>query len=67
MPMKCESCGMPTKEKYCKYCTDEHGNLKSREDVREGMINLYIRLKNLPREDAEKFVDEYMKKMPAWS
>ncbi|MFH1448651.1 MAG: zinc ribbon domain-containing protein [Candidatus Micrarchaeota archaeon] len=74
---KCESCGMPIMHddvrgggkkdnKYCLHCTDEEGNLKSREDVREGMIQHYIRSMAKPREAAEEYVDEHMKNMPAW-
>jgi len=74
---KCESCGMEMEakedfgggkedNKYCVYCTDKEGNLKSREEVREGMINFYMKSKGMEREAAEKFVDEYMKTMPAW-
>ena len=56
--------GQIPENKYCKFCTDAAGNLKSREEVRQGMINL-MNSKGEP--DAERLVDEYMKKMPAWS
>jgi hypothetical protein len=73
----CESCGMPMKDAshhggkdvnnpYCVYCTDETGKLKSREEVRKGMIGFFMKSENKTREDAEKHVDEHMKKMPAW-
>ncbi len=73
----CKSCGMLMKDTsqqgagdpdnpYCVYCTDETGKLKSREEIREGMIGFYIKSENKTREEAEKFVDEHMKKMPAW-
>ncbi|RLE39660.1 hypothetical protein DRJ17_00510 [Candidatus Woesearchaeota archaeon] len=72
----CESCGMPMESvemrggakpdnKYCKYCCDENGNLKSKEEVRKGMIEFY-KAQGKSQEEAEKFVDDYMKKMPAW-
>ena len=49
----CESCGMPMEtldmhgggieeNPYCIYCTDAHGHLKPRADVREGMIQFYM-------------------------
>lgn len=74
--MDCESCGMPmdTEEdhgggdegnKYCQYCCDEEGNLKSREAVRNGWINS-LEQEGMDREEAEKKVDQEMKKMPAW-
>lgn len=77
LKMKCESCGMPLeraddyvrqdpKNKYCKYCTDENGNLKSKEKVREGMIQLRMKMTGKIRAQVEKEIDEYMKQMPAW-
>ena len=73
----CESCGMPmekpsdfggsdTKNKYCTHCTTSDGTLKSRTEVRDGMINFYINTMKKSRKEAEKFVDESMSKMPAW-
>jgi len=73
----CESCGMPMTEAemhgggkvenpYCCYCCDEQGNLKSREEVREGMINFYMQHQGKSREAAEKFVQQVMSRMPAW-
>jgi len=73
----CESCDMPMQDAsqhgggdmnnaYCLYCTDETGKLKPREEVREGMIAFYMKSENKTREEAERFTDEYMKKMPAW-
>jgi hypothetical protein len=73
----CDSCGMPMREAkdhgggdwsnpYCVHCTDETGKLKSREQVREGMTRLYMRRMGKPREEAQKFVDQQMKKLPAW-
>ncbi len=73
----CESCGMTMKDAsqhggedinnlFCLYCTDETGKLKPREKIREGMIGFYMKSENKSREEAERFTDEYMKKMPAW-
>lgn len=73
----CESSGTPMPEAkdhgggdvnnpFCVYCTDEAGKLKSRAEIREGMINLYTSRMGKPREEAEKFVDEQMNKLPAW-
>lgn len=75
--MNCESCGMPMTKpeeygggrednKYCVYCTDDEGNLKSREDVREGMVQFFMKSTGKSKEEAEKEVDERMKQMPAW-
>ena len=75
--MRCESCGMPmveakmhggedAKNKNCQYCCDKSGKLKSREEVRKGMVRFYQDSEGKTKEEAEKFVDEYMSKMPAW-
>ena len=75
--MICQSCGMPMERledhgggrldvHYCKYCTDAQGRLKSREEVRQGMIHLAVTARRKSIEDAERFVDHYMNKMPAW-
>lgn len=75
--MNCESCGMliqkaedhgagDIENKYCKYCADEQGNLKSKEKIREGWINFSVKSENISREESEKKVDEEMAKMPAW-
>jgi len=74
---KCESCGMPmTEDKmrgggkadnpYCCYCCNEAGDLKSRDDVRQGMANFFMQHQGKPREEAEKAVDEIMAQMPVW-
>jgi hypothetical protein len=54
------------KNPNCIYCTDERGRLKTREQVRNGMVNFFMKAKKLDEESAAKFVDGYMKKMPAW-
>lgn len=75
--MNCQSCGMPMATDadhggarpdnvYCQNCTDATGNLKSREEVREGMIAFYMQSMNKGREEAEKEVDTHMAQMPAW-
>lgn len=76
--MDCQSCGMPmaadadhgggkADNPYCKYCTDPAGNLKSKEEVREGMINFQMQQSpGKTREEIEKEVDAHMAQMPAW-
>jgi hypothetical protein len=51
---------------YCKYCTDAQGKLKSREEVRKSMIDFAVATRRKSIEDAEKFVEKFMRKMPAW-
>jgi hypothetical protein len=58
--------GCDPNNRYCIFCTDEVGKLKSREAVRSGMVAFFMRKKRLDNDVAEKFVDDYMKKMPAW-
>jgi len=73
----CESCGMPMKKTeehgggdinniYCVYCTDKTGKLKSRQEVKEGMIQFYMSQMGKTKKEAEEFVDKQMKKFPAW-
>jgi len=63
---RCESCGMPIeKGKYCGYCAPD-GKLKSRAEIRGGWINFAVNNEGISREEAEKRIDEEMKKMPAW-
>lgn len=72
---KCESCGMPLEEntvskhdkRYCVYCQNqETGELKSREEVREGSTGAAMRLMGKTREEAEKMADEMMPQLPRW-
>lgn len=76
--MNCQSCGMPmmtdddhgagrADNSHCKHCTDTMGNLKSREEVREGMTAFYMQSMGKSREEAEKEVDAHMATMPAWA
>jgi len=74
---RCAACGMPMSQPsqhgdadpynpYCIYCTDLAGNLKSRSDIREGMIQYTMKLENWSREQAETEVDRQMSRLPAW-
>ena len=73
----CESCGMPMRKpsdhgggkpfnSYCRNCTDEDGNLKSKEEIIRGWVRFSMESEGLPREEAEIRVEEQMSKMPAW-
>ncbi len=75
--IKCGSCGMPmtkkgdfgggdTENKFCVYCTDDKGNLKSRQEIKDGMVHGLMKMKNLSLQDAVYEVDESMNKMPVW-
>lgn len=72
---ECESCGMPLApevaavgdyaEKFCKYCTDAEGNLKTRQEVRDSMIQFY-KSRGKSQQEAEEYVDAYMSAKPVW-
>jgi outer membrane biosynthesis protein TonB len=75
--MNCQSCAMPLnspsdhalgneQNPYCAHCADANGNLKSKEEVREGMINYYTQTEGKTREEAERVVDAHMGMQPAW-
>lgn len=76
--MDCQSCGIPMAQDsdhgggrpdnpYCKYCTDPTGNLKSKEEVRQGMINFQMQQSpDKTREEIEKEIDTHMETMSAW-
>ena len=73
----CESCGMPLRSKkdygggkssnkYCVYCCDAEGNLKSYKEVLEGMKNFMMKNMGVTEEQALKTAKEGMAKLPAW-
>jgi hypothetical protein len=73
----CESCGMPMQKadefggndvnnRFCVYCTDQTGKLKSRKEVRKGMVQFYQSHLKKTKKEAEEFVDKQMMKFPAW-
>ena len=72
----CFSCGMPLQGEegkeyrgnYCKYCSDENGNLYPKEMVQKGISEW---LKQWSPEDVSadymKRAEYYLKAMPAWA
>ena len=53
--------------RYCVYCQDQQtGELRSREEVREGSIDAAMRLMGKSREEAERMADEMLPKLPRW-
>ncbi|MFW6287500.1 MAG: zinc ribbon domain-containing protein [bacterium] len=72
----CHSCGIPISgeaaakntDKFCQYCADENGNLKSKEEVKAGLIQW---LQGITPDDInadyQKRAEFYMKSMPAWA
>ena len=74
-PGFCLSCGMPLEgqdlrgeaEKFCRHCTDEEGNVRAREEVKQGLANWIMKWQNVDHETAVKRAEHYMKAMPAWA
>ena len=73
----CESCGMPMgkpedfggknpKNRYCVYCSNPEGTLKSHDEILNGMVAFIMKTQGLANEDALKKAKEHMTKMPAW-
>jgi uncharacterized glyoxalase superfamily protein PhnB len=68
----CQSCGMPLTEAvagemFCKYCTDDKGQLRPYEAVLEGSIQGYFMgMQKMERPEAEVAAKEHLSKMPAW-
>ncbi len=75
--LNCQSCGMPmdkpevhgggdANNPFCKYCTDDQGNLLPKETVRTNMIQLYKDKQSKSQEEAEKLTDQLMGSMSTW-
>lgn len=72
----CLSCGAPLcmpefkgpKDDYCKYCVDEQGNFKSREEVQAGVAEWFLSWQpQIDRRTALRRADFYLKAMPKWA
>jgi len=72
----CHSCTPPLSmpefkgpaENYCKYCTDENGNLKPREVVRQGIAEWFKSWQpGLDDPTAIARAESFMMAMPAWA
>lgn len=70
----CHSCGMPLSapdaqgpsDKYCKYCTDGEGNLKSWEEAVAGLAGYLDSWQHVGAEESRKRAVRYLTAMPAW-
>lgn len=72
----CHSCAAPldmelfkgVSEKYCKYCSDENGNLKSREEAKMFIAGWFTKWQpGIDTAKAAERAENYMKAMPAWA
>lgn len=52
--------------KYCLHCTDRDGNLKSYDEVVEGMAAFFSKINHAPTDVAKKRAIEHMSGFPAW-
>jgi len=55
-------------EIYCRYCSDETGNLKSREEIKRG-IAMWLKSwqEGITEEQALERAEHFMRAMPAWA
>ena len=77
-PQHCHSCAVPidmpgmemksSREHFCKYCVDDGGEVKSREQVR-AQTKMWMQMWQGEADDAvlERRVTDYMNAMPHWS
>ena len=74
---QCESCGMPMEKaedfgggvignRYCIFCTNEIGNLRSYDEVLHGFMNYLADNEGMTIEDAKKLAAQMMSRLPAW-
>lgn len=72
----CRSCGIildgriakEHSNSYCEYCINENGELKSREEIRAGIVE-WLKMFS-PEQEGINFVkraDSYMNAMPEWA
>ena len=76
MSNHCHSCAMPLDSPeatgsspiYCRHCSNEQGELKPREEVKQGLIWwLKSWQGDITEEQAQNRAENYMKAMPAWA
>lgn len=72
----CYACGAPLDmpdfkgpaENYCKYCTDDSGNLKPRDEIKQGIAQWFkVWQPGIDDRKAQERAEFYMKSMPAWA
>jgi hypothetical protein len=64
----CQSCGMPIESGvYCRYCTDEAGNLQEFDERLDRMVQFMLSQKRAAtRAEAKQSALACMATMPAW-
>ncbi len=77
MPKFCEACGMPLNKKedfaggdenskFCHYCVNAEGSVKSCEEIFEGGVQYFLSQLGDDRIMAEKITRKNMSKQPYW-
>jgi hypothetical protein len=75
--MACGSCGMPMERpedhalgdvnhQYCRYCTDERGELLPYEKVLGMNAEIYVKSQGVTPEAAQRLAAALLADMPAW-
>jgi hypothetical protein len=54
-------------DKYCVYCTDSEGNLKSWDEAVSGLAQYLDSWQKVGNEEARKRAIRYLTSMPAWA
>lgn len=71
----CQACGMPmsapdaqgSSDKYCAYCSDSDGHLKSWDEAVSGLAAFLDSWQNVGEEESRKRAKRYLTAMPAWA
>jgi hypothetical protein len=71
----CNSCGAPLgteefkgpSDKYCKYCTDESGQVKPYDEVKAGIASWIKKWQDVDDEKASVRADHWPHAMPEWA
>lgn len=71
----CQACGMPmsspdaqgASDKYCAYCSDSDGNLKSWEEAVSGLAAFLDSWQKVGVAESRKRAKRYLTAMPAWA
>jgi hypothetical protein len=77
MPKFCEACGMPLEKKedfaggdenakFCRFCVNADGSVKSCEEIFEGGVKFFMSQGEIDRKMAERITRKNMKQQPYW-
>ncbi len=72
----CHACAAPldnpefkgVADDYCRYCADEKGSLKSREEVKNAITGWFMEWQpEVTAKVAQQRAEHYLQSMPAWA